>query len=165
MTRILIFNCTSGRSGDSFLGTIQNKLTDQLRIHCRDDQPEYFFNQVIFCSNVTYAGGHFKSGESIITRMESWPDQTINSDLATLAMPKSDLEELKTQHQLSVAWSKLCPSYPPDCIHVLPSVEHAVKEVEASKSNSDNQTQVLVTGSLHLVGGVIEVAGLSEVAL
>jgi len=145
--RILIFNCTSGRSGDDFLGTIRNKLTDQLRIHCREDQPEYFFDQVIFCTNVTYAEGHFKS------------------DLATLAMPQSDLEELKTQHQLAAVWSKLHPSYPLDCIHVLPSVEHAVKEVEASKSNSDNLTQVLVTGSLHLVGGLIEVAGLSEVAL
>lgn len=147
VTRFLIFNCTSGRSGDDFLGKIQNKLTDQLRIHGREDQPEYFFDQVIFCTNVTYAGGHFKS------------------DLATLAIPDSDLEELKTQHHLAVAWSKLYPSYPPDCIHVLPSVEHAVKKVEASKSDSDNRTQVLVTGSLHLVGGVIEAAGLSEVAL
>jgi folylpolyglutamate synthase len=80
-------------------------------------------------------------------------------------MPQSDLEELKTQHQLAAVWSKLHPGYPLDCIHVLPSVEHAVKEVEASKSNSDNRTQVLVTGSLHLVGGLIEVAGLLEVAL
>ena len=164
MTRILIFNYTNSRSGDHFLGTIRTKLTDQLRIHCREDQPEHFFDQVIFCTNVTYAGGHFNSGESIVA-YGSWPDQTINSDLATQAMPKGDLEELKTQHQLAVAWSKLYPSYPPDCIHVLPSVEHAVKDVEASKSNSDNRTQVLVTGSLHLVGGVIEVAGLSEVAL
>lgn len=45
---------------------------------------------------------------------------------------------------------------------MLPSIEHAVKEIEKLQSTS---VKVLVAGSLHLVGGVIEAAGLSDIAL
>jgi folylpolyglutamate synthase len=58
------------------------------------------------------------------------------------------------------------PAFPKSAIHVLPSIEHAVSIIrELSKDNADASLHVLVTGSLHLVGGVIEVGGLSEVAL
>ena len=40
-----------------------------------------------------------------------------------------------------------------------------MRELERISTLSLKPVQVLVTGSLHLVGGVIEVAGLSEVAL
>lgn len=55
--------------------------------------------------------------------------------------------------------------FPSDHIHVLPSIEHAVKVVEAIQLERSEVAKVLVTGSLHLVGGLIEVAGLSEAAL
>jgi folylpolyglutamate synthase len=47
---------------------------------------------------------------------------------------------------------------------VLPSIEDAINEVKKI-SEGNNPIKILVTGSLHLVGGVVEVAGLSEVAL
>ncbi|GLB33949.1 hypothetical protein LshimejAT787_0108330 [Lyophyllum shimeji] len=144
-TRVLVFNCTSGRSGSSFLGSMYTTVAAQLRLHQVNEPPEAFFDHVIFCANVTYADGHFKG------------------DLTTLAIPEDDLAHLKTQHQLASAWSALVPSFPPSHTHVLPSIEHAVHEIE--KIQSSEPVKVLVAGSLHLVGGVIEVAGLSDLAL
>ncbi|CAA7259893.1 unnamed protein product [Cyclocybe aegerita] len=145
-TRVLIFNCTSGRSGESFLGRMIETTRLRLALH-KGEKDAVLFNHVIFCTNVTYADGHFKG------------------DLTTKAIADSDLAGLKTQQALASAWSSLAPSYPKSHIHVLPSIEHAVKEVENIQSTTNNHVQTLVTGSLHLVGGIIEVAGLSEVAL
>jgi folylpolyglutamate synthase len=50
-------------------------------------------------------------------------------------------------------------------VHVLPSIEHAVRTVRGIKSEGEEEVDVLVAGSLHLVGGITEVAGLSDVAL
>lgn len=86
-------------------------------------------------------------------------------DLTTKAIPTADLAGLKTQQTLSAAWSSLLPDFDPSYIHVLPSIEHAIREVEKISTVSPKPVQVLVTGSLHLVGGVIEVTGLSELAL
>ena len=45
---------------------------------------------------------------------------------------------------------------------MLPSIEHALRVV---RDIDGFPVHVLVTGSLHLIGGVIEVASLSQVAL
>lgn len=72
---------------------------------------------------------------------------------------------LKTQRELATVWSTLVPDFPPDNIHTLPSIEHAVRVIESLSCPHDGPVDVLVVGSLHLVGGMIEAAGLSEVAL
>ncbi|KAJ7228517.1 Mur ligase [Mycena pura] len=140
--RILIFNCTSGRSGSTFLEAIHLHTAAQLKSFNSDESASSFFDHVIFCTNVTYADGGFKG------------------DLTTLSIPEADLTQLKTQHQLSSAWSVLVPTFPTENIHVLPSIEHAVNLVRQLESGTKHAS-ILVTGSLHLVGGVIEVAGLS----
>ncbi|KAK0191132.1 Mur ligase [Armillaria mellea] len=145
--RILIFNCTSGRSGSSFLSAMYAKLSAQLQLHQSPEISERYFDEVIFCTNVTYADGCFKG------------------DLTAVSIPEADLAELKTQHQLAVAWHGIVPSYPQESIHVLASIEHAVDLVKNITSQSTNSVSVLVAGSLHLVGGVIEVANLAGVAL
>jgi folylpolyglutamate synthase len=71
--------------------------------------------------------------------------------------------KLETQTELAAAWTRLLPSFAADRIHVLPSIEHAVQIVQGLETSGT--VQALVTGSLHLVGGTIEVAGLSDVAL
>lgn len=86
-------------------------------------------------------------------------------DLTTVALTEADLVQLKTQHELAAAWTTLVPSFPKDNIHVLPSIEHAVNVVRELNASGEKAVDVLVAGSLHLVGGVIEVAGLSDVAL
>jgi folylpolyglutamate synthase len=144
-TRLLIFNCTNGRSGDSFLKSMYAKIAAQLKLYGSSESAENIFDHVVFCTNVTYADGEFKG------------------DLTTLAIPENDLAHLQTQHTLAKSWSSIYPDFPLDRIHVLPSIEHAVNLLRNAASRAP--VDVLVTGSLHLIGGIIEVAGLSDVAL
>nr|GAT59970.1 FolC bifunctional protein [Mycena chlorophos] len=141
--RVMIFNCTSGRSGAAFLGAIHSHIGTQLKAFASEETVDSFFDHVVFCTNVTYTDGGFKG------------------DLTSLAIPEADLTQLKTQHQLADAWSELIPTFPKANIHVLPSIQHAVNLVRQFDRADDEHSAVLVTGSLHLVGGVIEVADLS----
>ncbi|KAF5321906.1 hypothetical protein D9619_000807 [Psilocybe cf. subviscida] len=144
--RFLVFNCTSGRSGASFLGKVKETIISQLAAYKAQVSEETLFDHVIFCSNVTYADGHFKG------------------DLTTKALSDTELTQLPTQKALASAWASLFPSFDPTHIHALPSIEHAVKSIESVRTDN-TPAQVLVTGSLHLVGGVVEVAGISDTAL
>ena len=76
-------------------------------------------------------------------------------------MPEDELVHLTVQRELASAWKSLVPNFPEQNVHVLPSVEHATRVVKEHGPDVD----VLVTGSLLLVGGLIEAAGLSSVAL
>lgn len=79
---------------------------------------------------------------------------------------KQELAQLNTQKELASAWSELNPSFPLSHIHILPSIEHAVDVIRGLECEpNDAAVSVLVTGSLHLVGGLIEAASLSDVAL
>jgi folylpolyglutamate synthase len=90
----------------------------------------------------------------------------MTSDLTAVSTSEQELVQLNTQKELASAWSKLKPSFPSSHIHILPSIEHAVNLVRELESKSnDADVSVLVTGSLHLVGGLIEAASLSDVAL
>ncbi|KAL0577072.1 Folylpolyglutamate synthetase [Marasmius crinis-equi] len=144
---VLIFNCTSGRSGPSFLSAMHGTVGEQLKQNRSDISPGTFFDRVIFCTNVTYADGKFKG------------------DLTAVAIAGDDLKQLRTQNELAGAWRSLLPHFPEDKIHVLPSIEHAISVVRSLENDGAEGVDVLVTGSLHLIGGVIEVAGLSEIAL
>ncbi|TFY67717.1 hypothetical protein EVG20_g3845 [Dentipellis fragilis] len=163
--RVLIFNCTSGRSGSSFLGTMLSKTAAQLKLFGANEEAGQLLDHVIFCTNITYADGGFKGG-NIFAVWNVTMGIDIYTDLTTLAIPKDDLMHLKTQQDLASAWSSLVPTFPTANIHVLPSIEHAIGTVRGlSVEEGCGHTDVLVAGSLHLVGGVIEVAGLADVAL
>jgi folylpolyglutamate synthase len=142
----LVFNCTNGRSGESFLGIALKTINERLQELNTRLKADDFFDRVIFCTNVTYADGHFKG------------------DLTTIAIPEGDLETLKTQRQLKEAWSAHLPNFPTSDILVLPSIEHAVRHID-SLHDGGRPVQVLVSGSLHLIGGMIEAAQISDVAL
>lgn len=87
-------------------------------------------------------------------------------DLTAVSTSESELAQLNTQRELASAWSELKPSFPASHIHILPSIEHAVNRIRGLESESHSPNiDVLVTGSLHLVGGLIEAASLSDVAL
>jgi folylpolyglutamate synthase len=86
-------------------------------------------------------------------------------DLTAVSTSDQELTELSTQKELASAWSELKPSFPPSHIHVVPSIEHAVNIVRGLEFELNEDIGVLVTGSLHLVGGLIEAASLSDVAL
>ncbi|ORY22822.1 Mur ligase [Naematelia encephala] len=132
---VLIFNCSGGRAGESLLGSLLDagaKTSGGTR-----EELGAGFDTVIFCTNVTYVDGNFKG------------------DLTSKAIDPNDLSQLLTQTALRDAWLKLNTSFPPDRVHAVPSIEHAVNIVRSLGTK-----QVLVAGSLHLVGGVMEVAGL-----
>lgn len=88
-------------------------------------------------------------------------------DLTSRAVATADTSPVKTQSELAAAWKSLIPEFPADNIHVLPSIEHAIRVVRevGLEEGGEGGADILVAGSLHLVGGVVEVAGLSEVAL
>jgi folylpolyglutamate synthase len=64
--RVLIFNCTSGRSGDAFLSTALETIKSKLSALGSQETVEPFFDKVIFCTNITYTDGHFKGGTSLL---------------------------------------------------------------------------------------------------
>lgn len=73
-------------------------------------------------------------------------------------MDSKELESLSVQHELAAAWEELTSSSLPGPfqakVHVLSSIEDSVELVRGLHGEFD----VLVTGSLHLVGGVMAVA-------
>ncbi|WVR05827.1 hypothetical protein IAU60_002852 [Kwoniella sp. DSM 27419] len=134
---VLIFNCSGGRAAESLLGELL-ETGARTRGVSREKLGETF-DSVVFCTNVTYTDGHFKS------------------DLDAKAIDPNDLSQLATQRALRDAWLKLNPSFDAERAHAVASIQHAVKIVRDL-----GEKRVLVAGSLHLVGGVMEVAGLQH---
>ncbi|BGP26619.1 Folylpolyglutamate synthetase [Rhodotorula toruloides] len=135
-TRFLIFNCTSGRSGSELLSSLLSAFSPTLS----GEKLEQPFDHVVFCTNTTFASGDSKGVDT------------------------SDLAALSTQHELASAFSALVPptsSLRPAQIHVLASIQEAVELVRSIATEGEGRkVEALVTGSLHLVGGVMAVAEL-----
>jgi folylpolyglutamate synthase len=86
-------------------------------------------------------------------------------EFTSASVNPADLETLGTQTELANAWSQVTPAFPKENVHILPSIEHAVKLVRRLRGEYDKPVDALVTGSLLLVGGLIEVADLTRTAL
>ncbi|KIM25926.1 hypothetical protein M408DRAFT_330918 [Serendipita vermifera MAFF 305830] len=145
--RVLIFNCTHGRSGTTLLGSLISSFKAKAEASNIELDVDTFFDDVIFCTNVTYADGTFKG------------------EFTQKGLDEKDLAQLKTQTDLASAWKGFMPEFSDDHIHVVPSIQHAVNIVTNIRKKSGQPVDVLVTGSLLLVGGLIEVAGLTTAAL
>ncbi|KAG8975769.1 Folylpolyglutamate synthetase, partial [Tulasnella sp. 427] len=147
--KVLIFNCTSGRNGEKFLNVVLEGMKKRVPQYNIDNGPELiergFFDHVIFCTNITYVDGRSKA------------------DLTNNTVDMDALSKLRVQNELAQGWNTLIPNYPKDHVHVLPSVQHAVEIVHGLEEAG--KVDVLVAGSLHLVGGVIEVSGTGSVAM
>lgn len=63
MPQVLIFNCSGGRAAESLLGELLESGA-RTRGISRDEIARKF-DSAIFCTNVTYIDGHFKSGECL----------------------------------------------------------------------------------------------------
>ena len=80
-------------------------------------------------------------------------------DLTSRSVDPNDAASLKPQHDLKLAWETLGGhSNNKATVSVLPSIQDAVDAIRSSANGAD--VCCLITGSLHLVGGVLEVAGL-----
>jgi folylpolyglutamate synthase len=111
--------------------SLARKLHDTLATALNDSHP---FKHAIFCTNTTYKDAGFKA------------------DLVSINTNKSDVDSLKVQKELAGSWDSIDPDA---SVHVLSTIEEAISK--ARELAPDDQVEVLVTGSLHLVGGVIEV--------
>lgn len=146
--RVFIFNCTNGRSGHTLLQTVLKEIGHSVP----QDKITTFFSHVFFCTNNTYANGDSASGTLLA-----------HPDLVSRAIDPQDLESMSLQQELLRAWCSLLHLPTPEQgqlsvtaayesrVHVVPSIEHALRTVQAMKENPN----VLVAGSLHLVGGVM----------
>lgn len=92
------------------------------------------FQDAIFCTNTTYASSGYKA------------------DLVSMNTSKNDVNSLRVQRELAETYAHTDPHAK---VHVLDTIEAAVKR--ARELSDGKKAEVLVTGSLHLVGGLIEV--------
>ncbi|KAA1096000.1 Folylpolyglutamate synthetase [Puccinia graminis f. sp. tritici] len=131
--RILIFNCTFGRKARDLLEGLIKPLSQNLY--------GGFFDQVIITSNTTYSDGKFKS------------------DLRSVAQDTLSDPDQRIQQEIAEAWTSMSNST--KNVMVVNSIEQAVDEV-ARKNLLSGSTSVLVTGSLHLIGGLLDVLGFED---
>ena len=111
--------------------SLARRLHSTLASALNDDHP---FTHAIFCPNLTYKDAGYKA------------------DLVSMNTNKHDVSSLKVQKELATTWDQIDPYAK---VHVVGTIEEAV--ARARDTTGDKDAQVLVTGSLHLVGGLIEV--------
>lgn len=94
--------------------------------------PDVKFDRVIFSTNVTWKSGNY------------------SADLVSMNTSKEQVDKLEVQKSLGEAWQMLSPETQ---IDVVPSIEDACVLIR----DYDEPLDVFVTGSLHLVGGLMVV--------
>ncbi|CAG8438844.1 8593_t:CDS:10 [Ambispora gerdemannii] len=132
--RILLFNCTGKRSGLDLLKVITAS-------------PYIQFDYAVFCANVVYSDNH------------SEPDSK-GPALSTISL--TNQESFKNDWLSLIAQQETNNNILEQRAHLFPSIEHAInwiKEYVVRGTENNTHVQVLVSGSLHLVGGVLEVLG------
>ena len=110
---------------------LARRLHTTLAAAMEDPQP---FQHAIFCSNTTYRSSGYKA------------------DLVSINTNQEDIGSLRVQRELAETYDLIDPGAK---VHVLGTVEEAV--ARARELADGHKTEVLVTGSLHLVGGLLEV--------
>ncbi|KAH0361843.1 putative tetrahydrofolylpolyglutamate synthase, partial [Aureobasidium melanogenum] len=126
--RILIFNQQTRDASSLAL-----KLHETLASALGDQKP---FSHAFFCTNTTYAESGFRP------------------DLTSMNTNASDVETLSVQNALAETWRGVDETCD---VRVLRTVEEAVKAAREVAGQHKDEVMVLATGSLHLVGGVVEV--------
>lgn len=110
---------------------LAKRLHDTLSAALKDGRP---FRHAIFCPNTTYKDAGYKA------------------DLVSINTNKDDVSNLRVQNELAKSWDSIDPEA---SVHVVSTIEEAVGL--ARQLADCKPTNVLATGSLHLVGGLIEV--------
>jgi folylpolyglutamate synthase len=133
--RFLIFNQQTRDAG-----SLATALFETLSAALDDSHP---FTHAIFCTNTTFKDTGFRP------------------DLVSLNTNASDVEALSVQHGLAETWGKLDPAAH---VQVVRTIEEAVAKAREfahahsqTPAQTDKEVTALVTGSLHLVGGFLEV--------
>ncbi|KAG6013784.1 methionine-synthesizing 5- methyltetrahydropteroyltriglutamate--homocysteine methyltransferase [Claviceps pusilla] len=127
--RILIFNQQGRPEAIDFLAPIQRTTS-----RAPSNQPA--FDHAIFCTNVTLAKAGYKR------------------DFVNHGIDPSEVESMSVQRRLAEKWKGLDPHCK---VAILPTIEEALQYARhvAEGLEGGKKLQVYVTGSLHLVGGVL----------
>ncbi|PWW80680.1 FolC bifunctional protein [Tuber magnatum] len=128
--RVLIFN-QQKRDSNALINALANSLEEILGVNSR------IFDEVIFSTNITFK------------------ERSHKADLVSAGTDPTALEELSVQNKLAQAWKKAVPGT--EASHVVSTIEEAIRIVTTMSHKAP--VQVLVTGSLHLVGAFLEVLG------
>ncbi|KAK2809176.1 hypothetical protein FQN50_004011 [Emmonsiellopsis sp. PD_5] len=133
--RILIFNQQT-RDSVGLARALHSTLASSSSPSSTTTTPT--FTHAIFCTNVTFSQAGYRP------------------DLVSINTNASDVETLSVQKTLASAWKELSPVTE---VRAVGTIEEAVREVRgiAGEVGGEGEVQVLVTGSLHLVGGLLEV--------
>jgi len=126
--RVLIFNQQTRDAG-----TLARRLHSTLAAALNDHHP---FSHAIFCPNVTYKDAGYKA------------------DLVSMNTNAHDVASLKVQNDLAATWDEIDHD---SSVHVASTIEEAVAHARSIAEIEGDRVDVMCTGSLHLVGGLIEV--------
>lgn len=96
------------------------------------------FSHAVFCTNTTFQDTGFRP------------------DLISVNTNASDVDEMKLQNQLAVTWKRIDPESDVKVVKTIEEAVAIVRELASTKQDGDD-VKALVTGSLHLVGGFLEV--------
>lgn len=139
--RILLFNQQT-RAGSPLL----QKLYQIVSHATGYDQP---FTHAIFCTNVTYTSSGYRP------------------DLVSINVDESIVKNLHVQRELAAAWEQVSGVSDSTRVIITPTIEQAIKACRKISSEWQRQARespsmqgipmVLATGSIHLIGGVIDV--------
>lgn len=112
------------------------------------------FTHAIFSTNITYASDPVAPASP---SNNSTKGGRYKPDLISMNTSSADVSALTVQRSLAEVWAELDPG---TSVAVMGTIEEAIRDVRhlpAQDGEQDVETVVLVTGSLHLVGGVLEV--------
>ncbi|KAI4217455.1 MAG: hypothetical protein LQ351_000050 [Letrouitia transgressa] len=126
--RILLFNQQT-RDAPALARALHKSLADALQ----DERP---FTHAVFCTNVTFK------------------DEGYRPDLVSLNTSQEKVEALEVQKGLQSAWRELDEQAE---VKVEGTIEGAVEWVKEVARGTEGEVMALVTGSVHLVGGFLEV--------
>ncbi|KAI1822595.1 tetrahydrofolylpolyglutamate synthase [Xylaria intraflava] len=136
--KALIFNQQGREEAVDFL----DGMISTLKTHGRG--PNDAFEHVVFCTNVTHTETGYKR------------------DFVNYQYDPESIKALTAQHRFAEKWAALDPGAK---VAVVPTIEEAINYMRnLGASVSGGQTiQVLITGSLHLVGGALSILEDAEV--
>jgi len=126
--RVLVFNQQNRDDPENLLNALASSFK-----HNFEADVHNIFDYAIFCTNITFK------------------EQGYKPDLISLGSNPAAVDALTVQKALAMAWQQGVDQKSET--HVVKTIEEAVDFVRAL----DADVHVLVTGSLHLVGGILEV--------
>ena len=148
--RVLLFNQQT-RDAPALAKTLHQALKEALvpvagtASTSEHTQEAPLFTHAYFSTNITFASSPDASTTS---------GGRYKADLISMNTSSADVSALTVQTSLAEVWTELDAGTE---VGVMGTIEEAIQTVRKMASAKGEEVMVLVTGSLHLVGGVLEV--------